>query len=144
MSETTRKRTGWSPRWIEDGEPGRRELNGPGPIAPEEVGIEPPTQLFIEALGPIDIFNRDHGDLELHVDPSRSRGLGRGFIARLSTPHVQLLGFGVALRTATHVRNRRLTFNFGVFASLNSHRIFVTPLRISYCSRASFLAGPVA
>jgi hypothetical protein len=42
---------------------GRRELDYTEVVARREVGVEPPTQTGIEALGAIDIRNRDDDDL---------------------------------------------------------------------------------
>jgi hypothetical protein len=66
----------------------RRELHHPKRVTPDEVGVEPPTQVAVEALGAIDVRNRDDDDLELHVDPLRSWGLDCSFAAHLSTAHV--------------------------------------------------------
>src|SRR5262249_46773119 len=49
----------------------RRELDSPGPVRPDEIGIEPPTQIFVEALGAVDVGNGDDGDFELHIDFAR-------------------------------------------------------------------------
>jgi hypothetical protein len=46
---------------------GRRELYHP-PVAGGEVGIQPPAEAAVKALGAIDVRNRDDDDLELHVD----------------------------------------------------------------------------
>ncbi len=57
-----------------------------------KVGVEPPTQAAVEALGAIDVPNRNDHDLELHVDGSRHRRLDRSFAAYLSIAHVDLPG----------------------------------------------------
>src|SRR5436189_4955340 len=44
------------------------ELNNTEIIAFREIGIESPTELFVERLRNIDIRNAEHHDLELHVD----------------------------------------------------------------------------
>ena len=60
----------------------RRELYNSKIVADGEVGIEPPTQITVKALGAIDVRDRDDDDLKLHVDRARPQGLDRGF-----TPH---------------------------------------------------------
>jgi hypothetical protein len=82
------------PKWIEDGEPWRRELDAPKRVTDDEVGVEPPTQLAVEALGAIDVRYRDDDDLELHVDRLRSGGLACSFAGHLGSVHVELLRFG--------------------------------------------------
>ena len=49
----------------------RRELHAPERVADDEVGVEPPAQVAVKALGAIDVRDGDGGDLELHVDGSR-------------------------------------------------------------------------
>ena len=44
------------------------ELNNTEIIAFCEIGIESPTEFFVERLRNIDIGNTEHHDLELHVD----------------------------------------------------------------------------
>src|SRR5256885_741472 len=46
----------------------RGQLNGARSVAPDEVGVEPPAELAVEAPGAIDVGNGQDGDLELHVD----------------------------------------------------------------------------
>ena len=46
----------------------RRELHDPKRVADDEVGIEPPAQAAVKALGAIDVRNRNDDDLELHID----------------------------------------------------------------------------
>src|SRR5215469_7298172 len=50
----------------------RRELDHAVIVAGGKVGIEPPTQAAIKALGAIDVRNRDDHDFELHIGGSRS------------------------------------------------------------------------
>ena len=66
----------------------RRELYDPKLVTADDVSVEPPTQAAVKALGAFDVRNRDDDDLELHVDPPRSRGLNCSFAAHLSTAHV--------------------------------------------------------
>ena len=40
-----------------------------------EVGVKPPPEAAVKALGAIDVRNRDDDDLEFHVHPPRVRGL---------------------------------------------------------------------
>ena len=68
-------------------------MNGSGAVAPDEVGVEPPTELLIEAFGPIDIRDRQDGDFELHFDPARFRGRGYVLMAWISRVHFCLLGW---------------------------------------------------
>jgi len=49
----------------------RRELHATKRIALDEVGVEPPTQLGVEALGAIVIRDRDDDTFELHLDRRR-------------------------------------------------------------------------
>src|SRR6185437_6621444 len=53
-----------------------RELNHAKVLAVLEVGVQPPTKLRIELLRAIRIRDRNHNDLELHVDPRRTRPTG--------------------------------------------------------------------
>jgi hypothetical protein len=55
---------------------GRRELDYPKLITPDEVGVKPPAQAAVEAFGAIDVRYRNDDDLELHF---------------LSTTHVDFL-----------------------------------------------------
>src|SRR5690348_14408534 len=82
---------------------GRRELDHPEPIE-GKVGVEPPTQVAVKALGTIDVRNRDDDDLELQVDRPRSRGAG----------HVELLRFG-CLAMATYVQAPRPIAQLALF-----------------------------
>jgi len=79
------------PKWIEHGEPGGVKLYDPKLFTPGEVGVEPPTQVAVKALGAIDVRNRDDDGLELQVDRTGSRGLGCSFVTHLGTAHVTLL-----------------------------------------------------
>ena len=87
---------------------GRRELDHVPIVTGGEVGVEPPTEVAVEALGAIDVRDRDDDDLELHVDRPRSRGLSCGFAAHLSTAHVRLLRFGCLEPSLPAVRRRLL------------------------------------
>jgi hypothetical protein len=59
---------------------GRRELDDAEVVAGGEVSVEPPAQLAVELLGAIDVGNRDHGDLELHVEWPRRGGAEKGLV----------------------------------------------------------------
>ena len=59
----------------------RRELHAPERVTDDEVGVEPPAQAAVEALGALDVRNRDDDDLELQVDRRRFRGLDCRFAA---------------------------------------------------------------
>jgi len=48
---------------------------GPDCCLGGDVGVEPPAQAAVKALGAIDVRNGDDDDLELQVDRPRSRGL---------------------------------------------------------------------
>ena len=71
----------------------RRELDHAPVVAGGEVGVEPPTQVAVKALGAIDVRNGDDDDLELHVDRTSCRRLDCGVAADLNV-HVDLLWFG--------------------------------------------------
>ena len=43
----------------------------PDAVAEVEVGVQPPSEALVEALGPIDVGDGDRYDLELHVDRPR-------------------------------------------------------------------------
>src|SRR5687767_8845698 len=45
----------------------RRELHAPELVTDHEVSVEPPTQFAVEALGAIDVRNRNYDGLELEV-----------------------------------------------------------------------------
>ena len=62
---------------------GRRELDDPEAVVEGEIGVQPPPQAPVEALGAIDVGHRNDDDLELQIDRRGSRDLGRVFIARL-------------------------------------------------------------
>jgi len=66
-------------------------------VAHGEVGVQPPTQVAVKALGAIDVRNSNDDDLELHVDPLRSRRLY--LAARFGIAQAQLLGLGTHLST---------------------------------------------
>lgn len=50
---------------------GRGHLDDPEVLTTRDVGVEPPPQALIETLGPVDIGDRHHNDLELHVHVRR-------------------------------------------------------------------------
>src|SRR5262245_29641161 len=52
----------------------RRELYDPEIVTPGDIGVEPPTQAAVKALGAIDVRNGDDDDLELQVERLRFRG----------------------------------------------------------------------
>ena len=56
------------------GEPGGVNWMTRKRVTDDEVGVESPTQAAVEALGAIDVRNRDDDDLELHVDRPCLRG----------------------------------------------------------------------
>ena len=56
---------------------GRRQLHDPEVLTGDEVGIQPPAQLLVEVLGPIDVGDGQNDDLELHVHQLGFVGLGR-------------------------------------------------------------------
>ena len=93
MSETTRYRP-----WAEPGaagvtfRAGRSELDDAEVVAGGEVSVEPPAKIAVELLGAIDVRNRDHGDLELHVERPRIGDVDGGG-TDLSV-HVELLRLG--------------------------------------------------
>ena len=54
----------------------RRELHDPKRVAHDEVGVDPPAQAAVEALGALDVGYRDDDDLEPHVaSPGGACGL---------------------------------------------------------------------
>src|SRR6267378_2982733 len=60
---------------------GRRELDDPEAIIESEIGVQPPPQALVEALGAIDVGHRNDDDLELQIAAHRRghhglRGLG--------------------------------------------------------------------
>jgi hypothetical protein len=69
----------------------RCELHDPERVADGKVGVEPPARVAVEALGAFDVRNRDDGDLELHVDRPRLRGLTCWFSVNLSDGDDRLL-----------------------------------------------------
>ena len=48
---------------------GRRHLHQPPIVTAREVGVRPPTQVFVEAFGPIDIGHRNDDHLDLQIGP---------------------------------------------------------------------------
>jgi hypothetical protein len=79
------------PSWIEAGDPGGRELHGARAVSPGEIGVDPPAQIGVEALGPVNVRNRKDGNLELHVDALRARTLDCRFAVCLNVAHFQIL-----------------------------------------------------
>jgi hypothetical protein len=79
------------PNWIEHPEPGGVNWTTRTPLSKGKIRIEPPSETPIKRLRALDIRNRDDDDLELEVDPPRSRGLDCSFAAHLITAHVQFL-----------------------------------------------------
>src|SRR5207253_3972444 len=69
---------------------GRRELDYPEAIIESEIGVQPPPQAPVEALGAIDIGHRNDDDLELQIDRRSSRRVCAAFIARLCNAHCDL------------------------------------------------------
>ena len=52
---------------------GRRELDDPEAVIESEIGVQPPPQAPVEALGAIDVGHRNDDDLELQIDRRSSR-----------------------------------------------------------------------
>jgi hypothetical protein len=46
----------------------RRELHGARPVGPDKIGVEPPAQFLVEALGAINVRNRNDRDFEFHIE----------------------------------------------------------------------------
>ena len=63
------------PKWIEHGEPGGVNCTTRQSGAVGEIGVEPPPQALVEALGAIDVGHRNDDDLELQIDRRRRRDL---------------------------------------------------------------------
>jgi hypothetical protein len=89
----------------EDEEPGGVICISPPVLPVGEVGVQPPAQALVEALGPIDVGNREDHDLDLLID--RRRKPGGVFIDRLRAAHRDLRDVGGerrmrAPRTAVH------------------------------------------
>jgi hypothetical protein len=83
---------------------GRGKLDHAEVVLAVVVGVEPPPEAAVKALGAIDVRNRDDGDLQLHVDRRYFCGLDYSFTLHLSIAHVDTpLGLH-ALRVATHVK----------------------------------------
>jgi hypothetical protein len=53
----------------------RRELDDAEVVTGCEVGVEPPTQAAVKALGAIDVRNRDDDDLESFMSTLRALGV---------------------------------------------------------------------
>jgi hypothetical protein len=82
------------PKWMSR-RAGGRELHDPERVALGDVGIEPPPQAAVKALGSLDVRNGDHDDFELHVEHARVRGLEcRSAVRLCSGGHVFSLGLG--------------------------------------------------
>ena len=56
------------PKWIEHGEPGGVNCTIAELVAAGELGVEPPAEVAVEALGAVHIGDRNDDHLELHVD----------------------------------------------------------------------------
>jgi hypothetical protein len=56
-----------------------RELHAPKRVADDEIGVEPPTEVAVEALGALDVRNRNDDDL------STPRTLGVSLAVSLRT-----------------------------------------------------------
>jgi hypothetical protein len=56
------------PKWIEHGEPGGVNCTARQSVPDREIGVEPPPQALVEALGAIDVGHRNDDDLELQID----------------------------------------------------------------------------
>ena len=59
------------PKWIEHGEPGGVNWTPRHASPTTKSASSRQPKLFVEALGAIDVRNRDDDDLELHVEPPR-------------------------------------------------------------------------
>jgi CheY-like chemotaxis protein len=70
----------------------RCELNDAEVVTDDEVGVEPPAEATVKALGALDVRNRDGDGLELHGDRPCSWGLDSSFGALHGIAHVNLLG----------------------------------------------------
>ena len=71
---------------------GRCQLHRPPVVTDGEIGVQPPPQALVEALGAIDVGHRNDDDLELQIDRRGGRDLGCVFIARLCAAHGDLRG----------------------------------------------------
>ena len=63
------------PKWIEHGEPGGVNCTTRKSVADGEIGVQPPPQALVEALGAIDVGHRNDDDLELQIDRRSGRDL---------------------------------------------------------------------
>ena len=63
------------PKMTEHLEPGGVNWIDPEVVARGEIGVEPPPQAAVKALGAIDVRNRDDDDLELRVLRRLHRGV---------------------------------------------------------------------
>src|SRR5262249_35802426 len=71
---------------------GRRELDDPHTVIEGEVGVQPPTETAVEALGAIDVRHRNDYDFQLGIDSLSGRGFRCLFIADLCGAHRNLRG----------------------------------------------------
>ena len=53
---------------------GRRHLHQPPIVTAREIGVQPPPQALVEALGPIDIGHRKDDDFELQIESAQRCG----------------------------------------------------------------------
>jgi hypothetical protein len=66
---------------------GRRELHDPEVVADGKVGIQPPAEVLVEALGPVDVGDIQRHDLEVQIGGRRRGHLGRGGAAYVGARH---------------------------------------------------------
>ena len=78
---------------MEHGEPGGVSCTTRQSSPAGEIGVQPPPQALVEALGAIDVGHRNDDDLELRVDHLDSRKLGRRFSAHPGGAHRALRGY---------------------------------------------------
>ena len=69
------------PKMIEHGEPGGVSCTPRQSVTGGEIGVQPPPQAPVEALGAIDVGHRNDDDLEFRVDRPGARDLGCLFVA---------------------------------------------------------------
>src|SRR5215217_1771662 len=74
---------------------GRRELHPADVVAGGEVRVQPPSEALIEALGPVDVGDRQRHDLEPHRDGRGAGNPRRGVTVRLRVAHEDLHRVGV-------------------------------------------------
>ena len=75
---------------IEHGDPGGVNCMACQFPAPCEVGVQPPSQAFVEVLGAIDVGHRNDDDLELEIDGCRGGSAGGLFTGHLCRTHGDL------------------------------------------------------